>query len=128
MAMSLPGDDGMAVVGMIQGDGCRHAWIAPHATVKKGELAAVTLKGRDHLVGVTVGRHCDSPIEMGRVIYSGAGGQRGPPLRRRRPPSHRRRASLALALDLQKSILRCPRILVCSVDAQLHPTLSFLRA
>ncbi|KAF8021449.1 hypothetical protein BT93_G1783 [Corymbia citriodora subsp. variegata] len=30
--------------------------------------------------------------------------------------------------DLQKSILRCPRILVCSVDAQLRPTLSFLRS
>ncbi|XP_030470533.1 transcription termination factor MTEF1, chloroplastic isoform X2 [Syzygium oleosum] len=30
--------------------------------------------------------------------------------------------------DLQKSVLRCPRILVCSVDAQLRPTLSFLRS
>ncbi|KAK3421895.1 hypothetical protein EUGRSUZ_G02491 [Eucalyptus grandis] len=29
--------------------------------------------------------------------------------------------------DLPKSVLRCPRILVCSVDAQLRPALAFLR-
>ncbi|XP_028761996.1 transcription termination factor MTEF1, chloroplastic [Neltuma alba] len=29
--------------------------------------------------------------------------------------------------DIRKAIMRCPRLLVCSVDEQLRPTLSFLR-